>query len=285
MSTIKVDTIATRTGSGNITVSNDTAFSTSVLVGKTSSNIATEGIELRANDDVMITQSGDTCLYLNRLSSDGSIVDLRKDGTTVGTVGANASRSFISGPQKGIKFGNASADPCTNAGAAADNSYDLGGSSIRYKDLYLSGGVLLGGTGAANKLDDYEEGTWTPALSSGDSSTYDGRSGHYTKIGRQVIATFKLEIGGTFAGGTTQYLVGGLPFTAVSGLTHSTGSGFLHYYENLRQNVTGVTMRIDNGQSVMYFSAYASANNGLDVNANILQAQSNIYGTVVYITA
>ena len=37
----------------------------------------------------------------------------------------------------------------------------------RFKDLYLSGGVYLGGTGAANKLDDYEEGTWTPTLGNG----------------------------------------------------------------------------------------------------------------------
>ena len=58
-----------------------------LLVGKTSSGIGTEGIELRANDDVMITQSGDTCLYLNRLSSDGGIIDLRKDGSTVGVIG------------------------------------------------------------------------------------------------------------------------------------------------------------------------------------------------------
>jgi hypothetical protein len=29
---------------------------------------------------------------------------------------------------------------------------------MRFKDLYLSGGVYLGGTVAANKLDDYETG-------------------------------------------------------------------------------------------------------------------------------
>ena len=38
---------------------------------------------------------------------------------------------------------------------------DLGNGNNRFKDAYLSGGVYLGGTGSANKLDDYEEGTWT----------------------------------------------------------------------------------------------------------------------------
>jgi hypothetical protein len=51
------------------------------------------------------------------------------------------------------------ANPSTNS--ARDAAIDLGISSQRFKDLYLSGGVYLGGTGAANHLDDYEEGTFT----------------------------------------------------------------------------------------------------------------------------
>ena len=127
-------------------------------------------------------------------------------------------RSFISGPQKGIKFGNASADPCTNAGAAADNSYDLGGSSIRYKDLYLSGGVLLGGTGATNKLDDYEEGNWTPVLDFGGGSTgitYGTQAGRYTKIGRVVYFSFRIYL--TSKGSSTGHAhISGFPFTVAN---------------------------------------------------------------------
>jgi hypothetical protein len=37
-----------------------------------------------------------------------------------------------------------------------DGTKDLGFTAARFKDLYLSGGVYLGGTGAANLLDDYE---------------------------------------------------------------------------------------------------------------------------------
>ena len=33
-------------------------------------------------------------------------------------------------------------------------------SGISGTDITLSGGVYLGGTGSANYLDDYEEGTW-----------------------------------------------------------------------------------------------------------------------------
>jgi hypothetical protein len=40
----------------------------------------------------------------------------------------------------------------------SDASLDLGAAGVRFKNLYLSGGVYLGGTGSANYLDDYEEG-------------------------------------------------------------------------------------------------------------------------------
>ena len=64
----------------------------------------------------------------------------------------------------------------------SDNTIDLGQAGGRFKDLYLSGGVYLGGTGAANKLDDYEEGTWTPTAQL-YSGTMTVNSATYTKIG------------------------------------------------------------------------------------------------------
>ena len=70
----------------------------------------------------------------------------------------------------------------------------------------------------ANTLDDYEEGTWTPAASStggsGVITTYTA-SGTYTKIGRLVTATARITISniGTAAGAIN---VAGIPFTAAS---------------------------------------------------------------------
>jgi hypothetical protein len=48
-----------------------------------------------------------------------------------------------------------------------------------------TGGIQFNGdTAAANALDDYEEGTWTPSL--GGTATYNYQQGNYTKIGRFV---------------------------------------------------------------------------------------------------
>ena len=48
--------------------------------------------------------------------------------------------------------------------SSRDNAIDLGRTNARFKDAYIGGGVYLGGTGSANKLDDYEEGTFTLSL-------------------------------------------------------------------------------------------------------------------------
>ena len=47
----------------------------------------------------------------------------------------------------------------TDINPNTDNANDLGSSTKRWKDLYLSGGLYIGGTTSANFLDDYEEGT------------------------------------------------------------------------------------------------------------------------------
>ena len=118
--------------------------SENVLVGKTSSNIATEGIELRANDDVMITQSGDTCFYLNRLSTAGSLIDLRQDGSTVGTMGSNGGGVFLEGPNYGFRI-RVSGDkifPSSNSGAVLDNVVDWGTSDARWDDIFATNGTI-----------------------------------------------------------------------------------------------------------------------------------------------
>ena len=97
----------------------------------------------------------------------------------------------------------------TGTNAARDAAIDLGMSSARYKDAYLSGGVYLGGTGAANKLDDYETGTWTPTCSVG---TVTNAESHYTKVGRVVHVTARLSSFSNSSGGG-QVQISGLPFT------------------------------------------------------------------------
>jgi hypothetical protein len=95
----------------------------------------------------------------------------------------------------------------------ADATSVLGGASNRYTNLFLSGGVYIGGTGSANLLDDYEEGTWTPTIdgeSTSPSVSYGDRTGKYTKVGSMV--TVWADIQPTISGGSGGAIIRGLPF-------------------------------------------------------------------------
>jgi hypothetical protein len=188
-----------------------------LLVGKTSADVTTAGARIFPTGDAAFVTNSSAPIIANRLTSDGDLAIFRKDGTTVGSIGVNSSdQLFISRTtgSQGIKFKNGGAIPCNADGSDSDNDQDLGTSSARWQDLYLSGGVYLGGTGAVNKLDDYEEGTWTPVLTN-YSGTYGSQVGTYTKVGNLVSFSFYLETG--TAAGAGNINVGGLPFASASG--------------------------------------------------------------------
>ena len=83
-------------------------------------------------------------------------------------------------------------------------------------------GIKFGSdTAAANALDDYEEGTWTPTIASDASpSSYHYQVGYFTKIGRQVHVTGQLRVSnmGSMSGATTN--IGGLPFNIANITTY-----------------------------------------------------------------
>ena len=101
-------------------------------------------------------------------------------------------------------------------------------------NIVASDGINIGGTGASNKLDDYEEGAWTPSFSfSSGSVGYSYQSGQYTKIGRKVFLTANLILNSASSpsGGVT---VVTLPFAAGTDSNTTTNEGY----------VTGVTVSI-----------------------------------------
>jgi hypothetical protein len=173
-----------------------------LLVGKTALDNSTAGTRINSDGSASFVKNGNL-LYLNRNTTDGDIVTFAKDNTTVGSIGTSAETMYVSSAQAGgMKFTylnstNALMIPVTTAGSNADATHDLGYSSSRFRDLYLSGGVYLGGTGAANKLDDFEEGTWTPNQGAGLTVVGAFQSeGYYTKIGNLVTIS-------GFVGGAT----------------------------------------------------------------------------------
>lgn len=74
------------------------------------------------------------------------------------------------------------------------------------------GGIKLGGTAAANLLDDYEEGTWT-VTTSATGYTVSSQTGRYTKIGRLVTITGQVTFSAVNGSNNSIVLLAGIPFT------------------------------------------------------------------------
>jgi len=103
-------------------------------------------------------------------------------------------------------------------GTAADSFFFANSSATQLARIDSDGIKFGADSAAANALDDYEEGTWTPTYSGSTTNptvSYTEQHGEYVKIGRQVIARFELKTS-SFSGGSGTVTVGGLPFTTTS---------------------------------------------------------------------
>jgi hypothetical protein len=158
------------------------------------------------------TKDGDTLLLMHFDGDDGSqnqfLVESINDTTTDSGV-------FVDGSASRLGVNNLTPTEAIDV-VGTIKATTFSGSGASLTDLYLSGSAYLGGTGSANALDDYEEGTWTPEYTADTdftSVTYAvQRAGNYTKIGNVVIARFTLRTD-SLSGGSGDVQVTGLPFT------------------------------------------------------------------------
>ena len=77
-------------------------------------------------------------------------------------------------------------------------------------------GIAIGGTGSAITLDDYEEGTFTPEIRIGGSTsgiTNNSQVGQYTKIGRMVTLTGRVSTS-NIGSNTGAMTIAGMPFAS-----------------------------------------------------------------------
>ena len=120
--------------------------------------------------------------------------------------------------------------------------------------------INLGGTGSANALDDYEEGTWTPTLTFANSASgslnYTQRQGIYTKVGRLVhIQVFVAWNANNFTASSGAFELQGLPFVnhntsnyrGGASIVYASGawSGLTIYQQALRAENTASKFRFN----------------------------------------
>jgi hypothetical protein len=116
-----------------------------LLINKTTNSIGTAGTAISATLGVRAAVDGDIGLLVNRLTSDGNLIDLRKDGTTVGSIGTYGGAIYIASPDgtdAGLRIGNGYIAPVTTTGALRDNAIDVGYASGRFDDIYATNGTI-----------------------------------------------------------------------------------------------------------------------------------------------
>ncbi len=119
-----------------------------MMVGTTSAN-GVDGVTLNNGGYIYGHKSGGVSGYFDRASSDGDIVEFRKDSSKVGSIGTFGSDIYIGNNDSGLRFEYAGLNAVTpfdvDSLVASDGVTDLGYSNSRFKDLHLSGAVHTGG--------------------------------------------------------------------------------------------------------------------------------------------
>jgi len=159
--------------------------------------------------------------------------------------------------------------------------------------------IFIGGTGSANELDDYEEGTWTPTATTNAGGAYSSSyvRGYYIKVGRKVSAWFNFESysnqGSDMYGSNSsaQVVMGGLPFTSVSGshqFYHGDLAAWAINYPSSPGNLATAVgdMYCYQGADTTNFEPYYTGDNanGTPVNAGGF-GQAYIRGCLHYYTS
>ena len=223
-----------------------------LLVGMTSASTNNDGAGIRANG-LIHAKRADVVALFNRKTSDGVTVQFAKDNTVFGTIGNAGVNLQISGVGSTLNIGGSNSVVWPDL----DNSKDLGVSNYRFKDLYLSGGVHLGGAGAANKLDDYEEGTWT---ATGNGITLASQVSLYVKVGNIVHIGSKIVFPST--SNTNSAIIAGLPFASVNSEAARAGI-VVSWHDEGSSNGLGFLISGNSAQGNFYLGSVLKTNANL----------------------
>lgn len=145
-------------------------------------------------------------------------------------------------------------------------------------------GMHFGGTGNANQLDDYENGTWTATLqgSTTNPTTAVTITGSYTKVGAIVTAH------GTFGnvstvGASGGVRIAGLPFTA-SG-TQACGNVMTHTRYSLDSNARNISPYIGGFGTTISFYQSRNTSGWSEITHSAGSSAGYLYFSVTYRTA
>jgi hypothetical protein len=165
----------------------------------------------------LIANSQSNASYSNIYSGDGT----NWNWTIGGSDGTSNTMTFATGGTERMRLNNTGALVFAGGDTAAN------GIGITFP-------ATQSASSNANTLDDYEEGTFTPALAGGYTGiTYLAQDGWYRKVGSVVVVSARILFSGTadgnpigigcpFTQGPTGYGGGGIPYSSVAVITNTS---------------------------------------------------------------
>ena len=279
---------STRTSGSNPAERMRIDSSGNLLVGKTSADNTTQGVRIYSTGRQSIVSEADTALIVNRRTSDGTIAEFRKDGTTVGSIGASGGRLFIADDaQAGFAFASGAnrVVPCNSSGTLTDATMDIAEPNYRFKDLYLSGTTNVSGRHL----------TAQGAETTGYQFMGDGDSGMYQQASNQLQFStagserMRLDSSGNLLVGTTETDIG---FTDSGAGVSATPTG---YVQVARSSVNELLYlnKLDNDGDIIRFSKDGtefgaislSSSNNLSISGTVADHSGVLFGThIIYPT-
>ena len=230
-----------------------------------------------------------------RISSNGELLL----GTTTESSSSSIQMSLVnSSGNSGIQLFNGS----TNEGAAIINSGDelrfFTATGAQGSEVYTiraridSDGLKFGSdSAAANALNDYEEGTWTPTVqgqTTAGSYSITTANGIYTKIGDLVTVNFQATDITVSSAGSGNLRIGGLPFTPQSGLgiSYYWGSCNLEYW-NVNNSTVNLAAAAVNGQDtiVIWETLDSNVNSIVQITDLAVSGLADVWAQITYKTA
>ena len=154
-------------------------------------------------------------------------------------------------------------------------------------------GITFGGdTAAANALDDYEEGTWTPSVGGATTDptvTYGTQAGFYVKIGRMVHISMYLNCTAV-SGGAGAAKINGIPFSINNAGSYFAGSQMEIFGLNVPSNMNNAFLRANGNSSHLrleFVNTLASSTGGTGegVGTDELANNFRVLGSFTYMTS
>ena len=221
------DYIITASGTANTLNGESNLIFTGSRLGINPSGGTITDIPATAHDTVVLGNSSATSggITLEGASGSGNLAfQMYKQG------GQPCARFMYERSSNSVRFDSATGSAPGSGEALRMRLHPDGDVEIADGDLIIGtsghgidfGATANGGTGTPNEIfDDYEEGSWTPAIEGlSNTPSFHNLGGNYTKIGNRVFLQCHIQINGSnkpqFSNQSAAFKISGLPFSGSS---------------------------------------------------------------------